>query len=112
MCAVLQTVSLEEAHTADNIAQVLRLVAEEWAIAYKISAVVTESGANIVAAVRQCNWLHCFAHTQNIIAQNSIRADDRLSLLQKKCRSNVGYFHRSTKASDQLRAFQKRNHLP
>ena len=102
VCAVLQTVALEEAHTADNIAQVLRLVAEEWGIAQKISAVVTDSGANIVAAVRQCNWphVHCFAHTLNIIAQNSIRADDRVSLLQKKCRSIVGYFHRSTKASD------------
>lgn len=52
-------------HTADNICAQINRIAEEWGITDKILAVVTDNGANMVAAVWKGGWAHypCFAHT-------------------------------------------------
>ena len=79
----------------------------EWEITDKIVCVVTD---NIVAAVRLNGWKHmpCFAHTLNLIVQDSINGDSQLTGIQKKCRNILSYFHRSSKATNKLVTIQSR----
>ena len=91
-------------HTAENIAFELKRIAEEWHILNKISCVITDNAANMIAAVRLTGWksLPCFAHTLNLVVQESLQKDDELSLLQRKCRRIVTYFKQSTNARSKL----------
>lgn len=61
------TVSVNESHTAENLENRLKDIADEWNISSKIAAITTDNAANIVAAVRDWEWRHlpCFAHTLN-----------------------------------------------
>lgn len=70
---VLETCSLPGKHSADNICSQLTRIVEEWGIADKILSVVTDNGANMVAAVHQAGWAHypCFAHTLNLVVKDS-----------------------------------------
>lgn len=74
------------AHTAENLAAELTSVASEWGITDKIVCLVTDNASNIVAAVRLNGWKHmpCFAHTLNLVVQDSIKADSQLPEIQKK----------------------------
>ena len=111
--AVLVTTNVTNDHTAENIAEELKRVTDEWKITNKVVAVVTDNAANIAAAVRLNGWRHipCFAHTLNLVVQDSLAADPPLSCIQKKCRDIVSYFHRSSKATERLNAIQTRLNL-
>lgn len=110
---VLSTSHLTNDHTAENIADVLQSIAEEWGIDNKVVAIVTDNASNIVAAVRLSGWKHipCFAHTLNLVVTDSLASDSCLPDIQKKCRDIVSYFHRSCKASERLTSIQTRLHL-
>ncbi len=75
MSAVLDTVPMAKSHTADNIAEEIRLVYNKWNILDKIHSVVTDNAANVTAPIKQVNVRHtpCFAHTLNLVVQDSIR---------------------------------------
>ena len=107
---VLDTLHVEVAHTAENISAELTGVTNEWGITDKIVCVVTDNANNIVAAVRLNGWKHtpCFAHTLNLVVDDSIKGDSQLAQIQKKCRNIVSYFHRSSKANDKLTSIQNR----
>ena len=47
-----------------------------------------------------------FAHTLNLIVHGAIAADEGVTILQKKCKNIVSYFHRSVKAADKLSSIQ------
>jgi hypothetical protein len=53
---LLECVKYSDRHTADNLANELILVVNEWDIREKITVVVTDNAANIVAAVRQAGF--------------------------------------------------------
>ena len=50
---------------SQNVAAELKEIASHWKIEEKISCIVSDNAANIVAAVRLTGWRHipCFAHT-------------------------------------------------
>jgi len=54
---VLTTVSMEERHTADYIAQCLKTTTDEWGISDKVSAVLHDGAANITDTGRQNSWV-------------------------------------------------------
>lgn len=59
----LLTSFFPENHTADNLRDALQAALEEWGLSVdKLSAITTDNGANIAAAVRRLNWpwLNCF----------------------------------------------------
>lgn len=65
---ILTTEKLEKSHTAQYIYEVLLKVFEEWNIYNKIVAIVTDSGANIKAAIKKFNGIAhipCTAHMLN-----------------------------------------------
>ena len=108
--AVLDTLHIEVAHTAENLLTELTRITSEWGITDKVACVVTDNANNIVAAVRLNGWKHMpyFAHTLNLVVQDSIKGDSQLAEIQKKCRDIVSYFHRSSKATDKLTSIQNR----
>ena len=110
---VLETVHvLQKDHTAPNLAEELKKIAQEWEITENICYIITDNAANIVAAVNLLGWRHlpCFAHTLNLIVQDSLKAINGLPRLQQKCKDIVSYFHRSSKATEKLLSLQSQSH--
>lgn len=92
-------------HTSENLKNELLRVVNDWEIADKIVAVVTDNAANIQAAVKQAGFKHvsCFAHTLNLVVQSAIQSIDTL---KTKVKHIVEYFHRSTVAAEKLASLQ------
>ena len=109
---VLETLYMQKDHTAPNLAEELKKIAEEWEITEKNCCIITDNAANIVAAVNLLGWHHlpCFAHTLNLIVQDSLKAVDGLPSLKQKCKDIVSYFHRSSKATEKLLSIQSQSH--
>lgn len=64
--AVLETAPLKKDHTAENIGEELTRICGQWDVIDKVCAIVTDNGANVVAAVTknaQKKHIPCFAHT-------------------------------------------------
>ncbi|CAH1107954.1 unnamed protein product [Psylliodes chrysocephalus] len=95
---VIAVYELSSNHTAEYITDIIKKFCESWGICInKISAVVTDNGANMVKAITllfgKNKHLPCFAHL--------------LDLLATKIMTEVGnvvtYFKHSVAASDELR---------
>lgn len=84
----------------------LLAVAKESGVANKVQAVVTDSAANISAAIKLTGFTHlyCFAHVLNLVVQNGIKT---LHYLQLKVKSIVEHFHRRTVAAEKLLVLQR-----
>lgn len=109
---VIATEQVEESHTAEHLKNRLIAIAEKWRIADNIVAVVTDNGANIVAAVKLTGWRHipCFDHTLNLVVSNAILSNAEISRVLQRCRDAVSYFHRSGSATAKLKHFSN-HHL-
>lgn len=108
---ILSTYQVTGSHNAVKIASELEHVADKWKITDKISCIVTDNAANMVAALRATQWKHipCMAHTLNLIVQESLNKDRVLVNLRAKCRHIVTFFRHSTQAYDKLKIMQKEN---
>ncbi|KAH1004138.1 hypothetical protein HUJ04_003937 [Dendroctonus ponderosae] len=100
---LLGCISYTKNHTAENIADKLREVIEEWKLTNKIVAVVSDNEANMKAAVRIGGWNHwgCFAHSLNSVAQSGL---SEIKEVVEKIKNIVGYFKSSSQALSQLQA--------
>ncbi|XP_051996488.1 E3 SUMO-protein ligase ZBED1-like [Xyrauchen texanus] len=106
---VLEMAIFHGQHTADNISSELKRITDEWGLTDKVMAVVTDNGANMVAAVHKAGWRHypCFAHTLNLVVKDSLKAVPEVVPILGKCSAIVSFFHHSTKATEKLRAVQQ-----
>ncbi|CAL9706231.1 unnamed protein product [Knipowitschia caucasica] len=111
---VLEASPFTEKHTAANISSALKRITDDWGIRQKVIAVITDNGANVVAAVNMAGWTHypCFAHTLNLVVKDAIKAVPEIVNLVKKCSNIVGYFHHSSKATEKLVEIQKQLNKP
>ena len=109
---ILETLYMQKYHTARNLAEELKNIAEEWEITEKICCIITDNVASNVAAVNLLGWRHlpCFAHTLNLIVQDFLEAVDGLPSPQQKCKDIVSYFHRSSKATEKCLSIQSQSH--
>lgn len=92
---------------------------ESWGIANRIVAITTDNAANIKNAVKLLNEefyiekplirIPCFAHTLNLVVQNSII---RISDTVRKVKSIVELFHISPGALEKLRERQSQFNEP
>ena len=112
--AILSTYHVEESHTADNLLPILKNITDKWNVTSKVHCVVTDSGSNIKKAVRLSGWNHlaCFAHLLNLVVTDAIKDDNELADLIEKVKAIVTFFHRSSKACDNLAVNQNRLNLP
>ena len=104
--SVIETFEFPEAHTGDNIASELQRVTTDRQITDKV---VTDNASKVVSAIRKTAWRHlsCFAHSLNLVVQDSIKRDSDVSNLQQRSKDLVSHFHRSVKSSEKLKEVQK-----
>ena len=67
----------------------------------------------MIAGIRLNGWKHlpCFAHTLNLVVQDSIKADVQISSIKEKCKKIVSYFHHSSKATERLTSVLTRQNM-
>ncbi|KAM9783585.1 E3 SUMO-protein ligase ZBED1-like isoform X3 [Syngnathus typhle] len=111
---VLQTRVLSDSHTGPNLASVLNEACEEWHIADKNPALVTDNARNMTVAGIEAHLsphIKCFGHTINLATQKGLKCNDAACLLGR-VRRVVSFFHRSTLANAVLKEKQKLLDLP
>ncbi|XP_073979938.1 E3 SUMO-protein ligase ZBED1-like [Rhodnius prolixus] len=103
--------SYSERHTANNLASHLQSTVQEWELTNKVTAVVTDNGANIVSAVKQCNWRHisCFARSLNLVVHSGIA---EIRVTTDKIKALVEYFKRSSHSLTKLHNTQTQMGFP
>lgn len=104
---------LDERHTAANLGKHLCNILDEWEIPLdKIVAVVTDNGANMVAAISlieglgKTKHIPCFAHTLNLVAE-AVITNHVMAPIVSKVREVVKWVKGSVIISDQIRNIQK-----
>nr|XP_039258629.1 E3 SUMO-protein ligase ZBED1-like [Styela clava] len=106
---VVATKQVTESHTAENIALWVDLLLADYEIPpERIVSVVTDNGANIVAAMRLCsasyNWQHirCVAHTLQLCVHDCLK-NDPIKRAIGAARRLVQHVKQSTKAMSEIR---------
>jgi hypothetical protein len=109
------TEKLNKNHIAQYLYQILIKIFEERKIINKVVAIVTDSGANIQAAIIKMNGIPhipCTAHKLNLVVTNALKIQcganesvednnigwdgvNYLIILVKKCHSIVNFFKKS-----------------
>uniref|UniRef100_A0A182W808 HAT C-terminal dimerisation domain-containing protein n=1 Tax=Anopheles minimus TaxID=112268 RepID=A0A182W808_9DIPT len=104
---LLELGQFSKKHTSENIAAWLKTVMVNFGISEKVCCVVTDNAPNMKCAVNllRIENITCFAHTLNIIVQNSIR-DSMLDTVNS-VKHIVSYFKKSSTALLKLHELQK-----
>ncbi|KAK1890214.1 Zinc finger BED domain containing protein 1 [Dissostichus eleginoides] len=111
---LLGVLPFPETHTAVNITAAMRSLMEEKGTEGKVTSIVTDAGANMVASVRSLNLRHalCFAHSLNLVLKKSLDATPGLQDLRTRARKVVTFFKTSTTAKEKLREVQEQMNRP
>ncbi|CAG9828478.1 unnamed protein product [Diabrotica balteata] len=101
-------VSLEDRHTAEYLCVQLRSLCSQWQIQEdNIVVIITDNGSHIVKAINiflgAKRHIPCYAHTLNLVCQNSLKNCPGLVELLEKVKKIVSWFKQSVVASDELR---------
>jgi len=88
---------LADSHNANNICEWFEQILKEWGIQkHQVLTVVTDSGANILSAVKKTfgNDYHlpCFAHTLNLVTQRPLNELPDIQIIISKIKSIVRFF--------------------
>ncbi|XP_051809364.1 zinc finger BED domain-containing protein 4-like isoform X2 [Acanthochromis polyacanthus] len=110
----LTTMPLEECHTAENIAHWIEETAEKFGFSLcdNVLAIVHDNAANVVAALRILEERHgvashrCAGHTLQLIVNNALKKDPKITTALGASRSLVEHFKRSELASTKLKQKQ------
>ena len=108
---VLQTLPIYDAHTSENLSNILKKAAVEWKLERPNAKipVTTDNAQNIVNASKQAGMsphIGCFAHTLNLATQKGLGVN-QMSRILGKVRRIVAFFHRSTTAAASFNSRQK-----
>ncbi|XP_060583389.1 E3 SUMO-protein ligase ZBED1-like [Ruditapes philippinarum] len=110
---ILQTRTLSESHTAQNLCENLKDAIEEWGLVDNVQGIVTDNAANMTLAVRMTGIpnIRCFAHSLNLASQKALTVPS-ISKLLGKVRKVVTFFHKSSTATAILKEKQVLLTLP
>ncbi|XP_050516425.1 E3 SUMO-protein ligase ZBED1-like [Diabrotica virgifera virgifera] len=85
-------------HTAENIAETLLEIFNEWNMEQKVSCIVTYNAPNYIKACKMLKERHipCYAHTLNLVVQDNLKyVQDFIT----KCKDIVTFFKSSNIAT-------------
>jgi predicted small metal-binding protein len=108
---------MPQSHNANNISDELCSCLEEWIPDYEEKLVkiyiVTDNAANMKAAMRRLSLekfksMYYFAHTLQLVVNDSVEAFPELRRVIKKAKAIVNHFHKSAKDSHKLTEIQKK----
>ena len=104
---VLDTKMTTETHTAENLANEMKLTVQKWDL--KEPACVTDNAANITKACDLTGFPHlgCFAHTLKIAVNRCLHVPE-VSKVVGKCGKIVGAFKISSKRNNELKDAEAR----
>ena len=103
--SVLGVQHFPQRHTADNLARVKRGMMDEWAITNKVTCIVTDAAANMIASTRSLQIRHsvCIAHNLNLLVRKSCDQISALTSIRHRSRQIVKlYIRSSTTAKEKL----------
>ncbi|XP_075797007.1 lysine-specific demethylase 5A isoform X4 [Pelodiscus sinensis] len=104
-CSVLQTESLADWHTAENLAAKVNTVVERWGLAGRVLACIHDSTNNIMLTntSRCAAWesIHCFAHTLQLAINDGL-SDTHVECAVAAASKLVAYFVHNTVATKAL----------
>lgn len=94
-------------HTSENIADALKTIVSQWGLQDKIVACTTDNAANMVRAVKLCQWLHipCFTHSLNWLFK---RAGRQFHRHEKKLKLSLSFLKEAHKLSKSFIASRDR----
>ena len=98
---LLETKEFPDTHTANNIAEELETILQEWNLPQdKLCAVTTDNGTNIVLAADILGWqrMPCFSHTLQLAVEKAMSLPD-VSRALARCRCLVSHFNHSSKST-------------
>lgn len=103
---LLDCLEFTERHTAVNLSKETKRILNEYGLLEKVTTVVTDNAANIVLMTNNCGFRHlpCFAHTINLVLQNSLK---EIGTTIRKVKLIVEHFKRSPHATKKLLQIQK-----
>lgn len=106
---------LHSKHTSAYLSAKLKEILAEWEITTeKVVNIVTDNGANIVAAAEIAlpkKHLPCFAHTLNLVTTAAVTHPEIVEPI-KKVRNIVKFIKNSVNNSDKLRQLQLDSNIP
>ncbi|XP_069107328.1 E3 SUMO-protein ligase ZBED1-like [Argopecten irradians] len=112
---VLQTRTMPENPTAENIADVIKDALKEWKLPTVLGTppLVSDNASNMVKAgkILECIHIGCFAHTLNLAAQKALKLKSVSNALAR-IRAVVAHFHRSAVATAILKSKAQLLNLP
>ena len=109
---LLEMLEFQEAHTGTNIAEELQEILRNWSLPQdKISAITTDNGTNILAALEIAQWkrMPCFSHTLQLALEVVLNLP-KVSRALARCRYLVAHFNRSVKSTYLLKQKQVNLH--
>ncbi|XP_020283306.1 zinc finger BED domain-containing protein 4-like [Pseudomyrmex gracilis] len=106
--ATLGVYDVQERHTGEYIADKLLETCSEWNIQKdQVTAVVTDSAANMIKAVTIAfganKHIPCFAHMINLVSTKALKKNESINELIIKVKTIVTWFKQSVVASDELK---------
>ncbi|XP_069106896.1 E3 SUMO-protein ligase ZBED1-like [Argopecten irradians] len=111
---VLQTRVMPESHTGVNIDAVLKEAILEWNLPSDDPPLVTDNASNMILAAKEAGiscHIGCYAHTLNLACGKALKIP-KVARLLGRMRRIVGYFHRSSIATNKLHEKQILLQLP
>lgn len=95
-------------HNAENLHLYLTAQTAKWNIEKKTEVIVTDNARNITNAVELSGYesLKCAGHTLNLCVKDILETEEKIQNLLSKCRSIVGHFKRSAKATQKFKRIQ------
>lgn len=111
---VLQMKSFSGQHNADNIRTQFVEIADVWQIMSKIHIILTDSGSNMVKAVRDSpfNGQKCFLHILQRVILEALQVQQEVDEAIAQGRKIVSHFNHSTQAQEKFSKIQEELNLP
>ncbi|XP_041470438.1 E3 SUMO-protein ligase ZBED1-like [Lytechinus variegatus] len=110
----LENIECPPPHDSDSIMTALQDVMAEWRITpERLAAIVTDSAANMLKAVRELDWSHipCFGHTLNLMVRAGLDCRQVHNTIAR-CAKIVEFVNKSSKAKYLLTEKQQQLDLP